>query len=151
MKPKFIYLSIWVVLNILTAILTELYPDEAYYWLYSKYLDWGYFDHPPFVALLIKLTSFLGQNELAVRLPFIFLLTATIWLVYELAKVNVHLYFLTVFSIFSLNTVGFLALPDTPFLFFGVLFLYTYKSYLEKETVQKIDFIRNMGGLYALQ
>jgi hypothetical protein len=21
--------------------------DEAYYWVYSKFLDWGYFDHPP--------------------------------------------------------------------------------------------------------
>ena len=28
----------------------QLHPDEAYYWLWSRYLDWSYFDHPPMVA-----------------------------------------------------------------------------------------------------
>ncbi len=48
--------------------LTELQDDEAYYWVYSHFLDWGYFDHPPMTALLIKMGYAIFHNELGVRL-----------------------------------------------------------------------------------
>lgn len=34
-------------------VAATLFPgfDEAYYYLYSRYLNWSYFDHPPLVAL----------------------------------------------------------------------------------------------------
>ncbi len=31
----------------------ELAPDEAYYWTWSRHLQWGYYDHPPMVGFLI--------------------------------------------------------------------------------------------------
>ncbi len=43
------------VISLFQAGFTELMDDEAYYWVYSRHLDWGYFDHPPMVALLIKM------------------------------------------------------------------------------------------------
>ena len=146
-KLEFKYLLAWLIINLITAFSTELYPDEAYYWMYSEFLDWGYFDHPPGVALLIKLFSFLGQNELAVRLPSILMMSATLWLTFKLTKVNAHLFFLTAFSIFSLNTISFLTLPDTPFLFFGVLFIYVYKSYLENKTLSYSILLGIIGTL----
>eukprot|EP01037_Dinobryon_pediforme_P002765 gene2765-2806_t len=48
-------------------------PDEAYYWVWSKALARGYLDHPPMVALWIRLgTAFGGDGNLGVRLlaPF---------------------------------------------------------------------------------
>ncbi len=45
----------------------QLHPDEAYYWLWSRYLDLGYFDHPPLIAYLIRLTTQFSQQELWVR------------------------------------------------------------------------------------
>jgi len=39
-------LLVYFVINILQAAFLELHFDEAYYWLYSRNLDWGYFDHP---------------------------------------------------------------------------------------------------------
>ncbi|PJD95300.1 MAG: hypothetical protein CK426_07335 [Legionella sp.] len=46
----------------------NLLVEEAYYWNYAQHLDWGYIDHPPMVALLIKCFTFLlGTNEFAVR------------------------------------------------------------------------------------
>ncbi|PJD90636.1 MAG: hypothetical protein CK424_08150 [Legionella sp.] len=48
----------------------ELLVEEAYYWNYAAHLDFGYLDHPPLVALLIKLSNTLfGINEFAVRCP----------------------------------------------------------------------------------
>lgn len=42
------------VLNLVQASITELIYDEAYYWYYAQNLAWGYFDHPPMVAFMIR-------------------------------------------------------------------------------------------------
>ena len=42
--------------------------DESHYLLYSRKLAWGYFDHPPMVAFLAALTTFLGDSVFFVRL-----------------------------------------------------------------------------------
>jgi 4-amino-4-deoxy-L-arabinose transferase-like glycosyltransferase len=48
---------------------TDLYPDEAQYWLWSLHPAFGYYSKPPIVAWLIALTTGLfGDSELAVRL-----------------------------------------------------------------------------------
>jgi dolichyl-phosphate-mannose-protein mannosyltransferase len=63
-----------IAITIFRLIVAAHYPlteDESYYWSWSKHLAFGYTDHPPMVAWLIALTSFLGQSPLAVRLPFI--------------------------------------------------------------------------------
>ncbi len=49
------------------AATLQLHPDEAYYWLFSRHLDFGYFDHPPLVAYCIRLTTLVSQQELWVR------------------------------------------------------------------------------------
>jgi len=46
----------------------QLLQDEAYYWQWSRHLDWGYYDNTPLMALVIRLfTGLLGTNELGVR------------------------------------------------------------------------------------
>ncbi len=47
-----------VIINLLQSFLTPVIKDEAYYWSWSQHLDWGFFDHPPMVAFIIKLSSF---------------------------------------------------------------------------------------------
>ena len=46
----------------------ELLQDEAYYWQWSRHLDWGYYDNTPLMAPVIRLfTTLLGTSELGVR------------------------------------------------------------------------------------
>ena len=46
----------------------ELLQDEAYYWQWSRHLDWGYYDNTPLMAPVIRLfTGLLGSTELGVR------------------------------------------------------------------------------------
>lgn len=46
----------------------ELLPEEAYYWNYSRHLDFGYLDHPPMVAWLVRAgTAAFGQSPFGVR------------------------------------------------------------------------------------
>jgi len=45
-----------------------LIGDEAYYWLWSRRLDWAYYDHPAGVAWLIRAsTSLGGQTAFGIR------------------------------------------------------------------------------------
>jgi len=47
----------------------ELLPMEPYYWNYSRHLDFGYLDHPPMVAWLIRAgTAAFGNTEFGVRI-----------------------------------------------------------------------------------
>src|SRR5262249_18778821 len=51
------------------AALLPIFPDEAYYWEWSRRLAPSYFDHPPVVALLIRFgTTLLGATPLGIRL-----------------------------------------------------------------------------------
>jgi 4-amino-4-deoxy-L-arabinose transferase-like glycosyltransferase len=55
-------------IQVLAAGRLELTFDEAYYTLWSRFLSFGYLDHPPMVALLIRAsTSLFGGSELGVR------------------------------------------------------------------------------------
>jgi len=63
-----------VALRLVAAAFTPLTFDEAYYWMWSKHLAGGYYDHPPMVAFVIRLgTMTAGDTELGVRLASILL------------------------------------------------------------------------------
>jgi hypothetical protein len=123
----------WVVISIIQAGNTELFDDEAYYWVYSRFLDWGYFDHPPMIAALIKAGYAVFQNELGVRLFIILLNTATIFFVQQLTyKKDDRLFYAVALSMVVAQVGGILAVPDIPLLFFVVLFFWLYQRFLEK-------------------
>ncbi len=64
-----ISLLIWRIIYVYIAPI-ELSPDEAYYWEWSRRLDWGYYSKPPMVAWIIGLATWLfGNTAFAVRLP----------------------------------------------------------------------------------
>jgi hypothetical protein len=128
-----------VLFHFCLATLFELSHDEAYYWLFSKNLAWGYFDHPPFVAVLIRFFSFLPKSELAVRSGFIILQTATIYLLLKLVEPKRHWQTLLLFLAFPLASLsGLLALPDLPLLFMTAVYCLFLKRYLEKSDILSI-------------
>jgi len=65
----------------------ELAADEAYYWDWSRHLDWGYFSKPPLVAWIIRLaTEVGGSTAFAVRTPAVLLGTFSLWWIFLLAS-----------------------------------------------------------------
>ena len=56
-------------LRLTVAAVAPLAPDEAYYWVWSRALAPGYPDHPPMVALWVRLGTFVaGDTPLGIRL-----------------------------------------------------------------------------------
>jgi 4-amino-4-deoxy-L-arabinose transferase-like glycosyltransferase len=81
-------ISALVGLRLLAAAWTPLTFDEAYYWMWSKHLAGGYYDHPPGVAAVIRLgTVIAGDTELGVRLVSILLALPMSWAVFRAASI----------------------------------------------------------------
>ena len=127
------------ILNIIQGSYTELLPDEAYYWVYSQDMNWGFFDHPPFVAVWVTISNFLFTDELGVRffsaISFSLMLYL-VWFTIDHPSKNKYswLFLLLFLSTALLNVYGFITTPDTPLLFFFALFLWSYKLYLNKKS-----------------
>ena len=79
---------IWLILNLISASFTLLYTDEAYYKLFSQQLSLGYFDHPPMIALFIRVGSHIFNNETGVRLLSVISVTAALFLTYRVSCVQ---------------------------------------------------------------
>jgi 4-amino-4-deoxy-L-arabinose transferase-like glycosyltransferase len=73
-----------VALRLAAAALTPITFDEAYYWTWSKHLAGGYYDHPPMVAVVIRLgTMIAGDSEFGVRLVSILLALPMSFAIYQ--------------------------------------------------------------------
>lgn len=139
-KKHWILLGGWLLINIIQSVFTNLHSDEAYYWMYSKNLEWGFFDHPPMAAFLVFLGDSVIHNELGVRLFIILLSTLTIAMIMNELNEKKDFVFLSLF-ILSFPLVhthigGFLALPDTPLVFFTLLFYLGYKKFVNEPNLK---------------
>ncbi len=77
-----------VALRLVAAAYTPITFDEAYYWMWSKHLALSYYDHPPMVALVIRLgTMIAGDTELGVRLVAILLALPMSFAVFRAASI----------------------------------------------------------------
>lgn len=142
---RLLFYSAWLILALLQSAFTELIADEAYYWVYSRFPAWGYFDHPPMIAFLIKSGYAVFHNELGVRIICALLSTLTILIVEFLtARKNPLLFYTIALSIGVLQITGFLAVPDTPLLFFTAIFFYVYRLFI-KDTNWKNALLLGIG------
>jgi 4-amino-4-deoxy-L-arabinose transferase-like glycosyltransferase len=134
--PRLLFYTAWLVLGLIQSGLTELQDDEAYYWVYSKYLDTGYFDHPPMIAVLVKMGYAIFPNELGIRLFPLLLNVLTLMIIEKLMTYkNDLLFYAIALSIAALQLAGFIAVPDIPLIFFTALFFLCYKKFAEKQSL----------------
>jgi hypothetical protein len=131
-----IFFTGFFLLNLFQAAYTELLDDEAYYWVYSKFPDWGYYDHPPVIALLIRAGGFLFPNELGVRFFIVVLNTLTLLIIYKLLpRKDDRLFYAMASSIAVLQAGGIIAVPDLPLCFFVALFFLVYREFLKSMSI----------------
>lgn len=137
-----------LIINLIQAYFTPIISDEAYYWRWNQNLAWGYFDHPPMVAFIIKLSSFFFTGTLGVRFITIVLNILMAKIVWELIpkknkehKNSVLIFFTILLSLPFFNLYGFITTPDAPLLCFSALFLLAIKKIEEKDNLLNILFL----------
>lgn len=138
MKLKVFLLFVFLI-NIIQGIFTPIIDDEAYYWMWSLRLDAGYFDHPPMIAIWIKLSDLFLDGEIGVRLITIILNTVTALLFWKTVnprtKKEQNIFCVTYFSLLLVQVFSWIATPDAPLLFFTVAYLYVLKNYLQQQSL----------------
>ena len=129
-------------INLFQSVFTPIIGDEAYYWVYSQDLNWGYFDHPPAIALLIKLSSIFFSSELGIRLMTVLLNSLTILVIWKLIpkenkghKYSELIFFTLLLAIPGFNIYGFITTPDAPLIFFFSLYLLVFRRLINKNTL----------------
>ena len=149
-----LFLSGWFCINMLQSIYTQIANDEAYYWMYAQFPAWGYFDHPPMIAFMIKLGSFLLPGEPGVRIMIILAQLLSIILIWKMTDEdnpslpNHFLFFGIAAAIPLFQIYGFIATPDAALLLFICLFLFSYRKFLHKESFWNILLLGiSMAGL----
>ena len=117
------HVGIALVLNVLEA--------ETYYWLWSRELAWGYFDHPPLVAIAMQASPLFGDSALGLRVghialsalgSFAFYGWCVRWLEPRAALISLAVLQLMPFWL----PFGFLATPDGPLLAFWCVAIYAF-------------------------
>ena len=122
------------------AYFLPITTDESYYFLWSRYLDLGYFDHPPVVAWISSLGALFAQNVFAYRLGGFLLQLALFPLFLSLCQKSalnrshqVTVAALLMFCNFFGCMVGIITTPDTPFIFAWTLALHEAAAALDSK------------------
>lgn len=127
-----------LVLRLIFIGKSDLLTEEAYYWNYAQHLDFGYLDHPPMVALLIKCSTVLfGSSEFAVRLMTLICWGMTTYFSYqltELMKKGAGVYVVMLTSILPFFFMYSLVMtPDVPLLVcWSAALYYLYQALCRK-------------------
>ena len=125
---------------------TNLGPDEAQYWYWSRDLAFGYFSKPPLIAWAIAMTTGLfGNSEWAVRLsaPLFHFGTAGFLYLTATALFDRRVAFWTGLGWLTLPGVilsSFLIATDAPLLFFWSAALYCLARIIKRDKTSIADF-----------
>jgi 4-amino-4-deoxy-L-arabinose transferase-like glycosyltransferase len=131
--PARISLALVALLLVMRAVMAAQLPlsaDEAYYWLWSKHLAAGYYDHPPMIAWLIRAgTSLFGDTALGVRLMGVLLSLPASWFVWQAGRLILDddraalgLLFFNLTLMISVELLA--ATPDMPSIVTSAAFFY---------------------------
>ncbi len=99
--------------------------DEAFFYWWGVYPDWGYYDHPPMVGWLIWLMRTLfGEAPWAIRLPIVLLplaIGALVWWALKPLNRERAAWAVLLIWLAPLNWLTALITTDTPLIFWSVL------------------------------
>jgi 4-amino-4-deoxy-L-arabinose transferase-like glycosyltransferase len=143
-------IAAWLV-RLLFAARLPLFPDETYYWDWSRQLAGGYFDHPPMIAVLIRagtaLAGTFGAEPAPVVIRFFPVLAGAVAafaaaaIARRIAGPRAGLFAALAFALMPLAAAGLvLATPDAPLLCFEALAVLSMVHALQSEPRSRASF-----------
>ena len=131
------------------AVTFPITGDEAFFYWWGVYPDWGYSDHPPMVGWLIALMrATFGDSLWSIRLPVVLLplgLGAALWWGLKDIDRNRAAWGVLFFWLAPLNWLNTLITTDTPLIFWSAL---SVAALMRAERRAQLD--GRTYGLYAL-
>jgi len=136
----------FALLRLIISFAGQLGNDESYYWLYSQHIKSNYFDHPPMIALWIRLSTFnlrLQDFPGFIRLASICSCAIASWFMYKCISIisNKRAGFIAVClynaSFYAGVIAGIYAFPDAPQMIFWTASLWCAAAILLNEKNRK--------------
>ncbi len=126
--------------NLSYLAVNRLHPDEAYYWVWSRKLAWGYFDNSPLIAYVIRFfTNIGGNSEFWVRFPaflgWIWVIGFSFFFALKIYRKRSVAYLALLIALFVplLASGSHIMTPDIPLIFFASIVLYYLYRAIEEE------------------
>ncbi len=122
-KKVVLLIVFFSILKLIVASSVELANDESYYWLYAQDIKWNYFDHPPMVAIWIKIFTanlLLEEYVVFLRLGSVVGCGTATWFMYkcvtEISNPKAGWFAACLYnaSFYAAITAGFFIFPDSP-------------------------------------
>ncbi len=134
-------LVVLCILRLLWSIYIPPFLDETYYIAWSKFLSWGYLDHPPGVAFSAYLSNFFQTSSLAPRVGSIlfgvlqFLISIRLFQIVYIKNQTKLMTSYVLISAFSISNIIVFALtiPDASLLLFWTVALHECVIALKKD------------------
>ncbi|HHE05522.1 MAG TPA: glycosyltransferase family 39 protein [Epsilonproteobacteria bacterium] len=134
----------------------DMYLDEAYYWIWSQNLDWGYYSKPPMVAWFIAIaTSLFGDSSLVIKSISLAVYPLTATMIYlsakELFDEKIALYSgMLFFSLPAVSLSSMIISTDVVLLLFWSLTFFYFIRALNTNKMQYWILAGIFGGLGLL-
>jgi len=150
-------IAVLIALRFVAGAVLPLSADEAYYWLWSKHLAAGYYDHPPAIAFLIRAgVVVFGDTSFGVRVISLLLSISASWFVWRAGALVLKderggalaclLFNLTL--MIAVETMA--ATPDTPLIVCSSAFLWALAKVDETQDGRWWLAVGVAGGLALL-
>ena len=124
-----------VVLRLVLGALLPITGDEAYFFYWGKWPDWGFYDHPPMIGWWLAAMRTLGESALATRLVSVVLPAIVALVVVALARpAGAERAYLAGIAILMVPAqwLNVLVSTDTPLVFFGILAVWAYARAIDR-------------------
>ncbi|GMR15911.1 MAG: hypothetical protein BMS9Abin31_0208 [Gammaproteobacteria bacterium] len=130
------------------AVWIPITGDEAYFIVWGKNLDYGYYDHTPFVGWLLATFLLVSDATWWLRLPSVLLPVILSYLIFRLLQPRqpqVAAWVALVYLVAPVNVINFLITTDTPLIFFSFISaMFFYRALYESRSNK--DFL--LTGLF---
>lgn len=146
-----LFLKVLLVVFLLRLALAAWLPmtgDEAYFIVWGKNLDYGYYDHTPFVGWLLAALLTISDATWWLRIPSVLLPVVISYAIYRILLLrlpDVAIWTALAYLVAPVNIINVLITTDTPLIFFS--FVSAWFFYLAVyESKSKKDFL--LAGLF---
>lgn len=164
----FIVILASIIIRAICASLVELGNDEVYYRIFALFPQLSYFDHPPLLSWIIRLTTFGGEQptEILVRLSSIIIGAINTYIIYRIARNPLFgnkesdnqpndrrgffAALLYTSSIYCSIIVGTFIMPDTPMSLFWLLTILLMICILPSQSTYNHSIMLAIGALIGV-
>lgn len=148
----FVHFLIWIII----FQLIDVHPDMADHWVWSRFLALGYYEHPPLVALTMRLATLIGgSNIITLKVGSVLFSVLILWTAYKTAELYFDKKSALIFILIIESTLYFTVGStfwhiDQPYMICWLLGLYIVGRYIKSGNINWIFLFGIVAGLGGL-